>query len=179
MPGPRSRRSVKETRRQTGGWPLWVAPPLLPVIGLAFWLTRGRPIHFAIREPSGRVIGGCGFNELTVGHRAEIGYWLAKPCWGRGIMTEVVERLCEMAWTEWKLVRITAHVFPFNEASARVLEKNGFQLEGVLRKHHQKDGQFLDAKFSPVFLKPPGDFSFNRRALTGGGYRVYCEHAPR
>jgi RimJ/RimL family protein N-acetyltransferase len=61
-------------------------------------------------------------------------------------MTKVVRALCEHAFAEWNLVRITAHVFPFNNASAKVLEKNGFLLEGVLRKHHWKAGNFLDAK---------------------------------
>lgn len=107
---------------------------------------HGHPIHFAIRDETDQLIGGCGFDDLVYGHRAELGYWLAKPYWGQGIMTEVVRSLCKLAEEEWKLVRITAHVFEFNEASARVLMKNGFQCEGLLRKHHQKDGQFVDSK---------------------------------
>ncbi len=47
---------------------------------------------------------------------------------------------------EFGLVKITAHVFPHNLASARVLEKSGFQQEGFLRKHFLKDGNFLDAR---------------------------------
>lgn len=61
-------------------------------------------------------------------------------------MTGVVRAACAFAIAEWKLVRITAHVFELNKASARVLEKSGFELEGLLRKHHQKDGKFLDSK---------------------------------
>jgi len=83
---------------------------------------------------------------LTYGHRAEIGYWLAKPFWGQGIMSAVVGAICDFAFGDWKLVRITAHVFTSNEASSRVLEKNGFEYEGLLRKHHQKDGKFIDSK---------------------------------
>lgn len=107
---------------------------------------HGHPVHFAIRDQDNRLIGGCGFEGLTYGHRAEIGYWLAKPYWGRGIMTDVVRSACDFALTEWKLVRITAHVFDFNEASARVLQENGFEFEGLLRKHHRKDGEFLNSK---------------------------------
>lgn len=107
---------------------------------------HGHLVHFAIRDRSGKAIGGAGFEGLVYGHRAEIGYWLAKPLWGQGIMTKVVRALCEFAFAEWSLVRITAHVFPFNDASAKVLEKNGFQLEGVLRKLHLKGGNFQDAK---------------------------------
>jgi RimJ/RimL family protein N-acetyltransferase len=109
---------------------------------------QGSPVHFAIRNSDDALIGGCGFDGFQVGksHRAEVGYWLAKPFWGRDIMTAVVQRLCRHAFDEFGLVKITAHVFAHNPASARVLEKCGFQQEGFLRKHFVKDGQFLDAR---------------------------------
>jgi RimJ/RimL family protein N-acetyltransferase len=120
------------------------------------WLTlaariteqQGRPVVFAIRNANHALIGGCGFDGLQVGtsHQAEVAYWLAKPFWGRGIMTAVVGRLCRHAFEEFGLVKITAHIFSDNRASARVLEKCGFQEEGFLRKHYLKDGQFLDAR---------------------------------
>jgi len=107
---------------------------------------HGHPVHFAIRDGAGSLIGGCGFDALLPGHKAELGYWLAKPFWGRGLMTQTVRAVCDFARSEWKLVRITARVFDFNTASARVLEKCGFELEGLLRKHHRKDGRFLNSK---------------------------------
>ena len=61
-------------------------------------------------------------------------------------MTAVVQRACQHAFEEFGLVKITAHVFSHNPASARVLEKCGFQQEGFLRKHFLKDGQFVDAR---------------------------------
>lgn len=108
---------------------------------------QARPLHFAIRD-CGSFIGATGFSDLQIGksHRAEIGYWLAKPYWGQGIMTSVVRRLCEFGFTELGIVKITASVFSDNTPSARVLEKCGFQLEGMLRKHYLKDGKFLDAR---------------------------------
>ena len=109
---------------------------------------QGRPIHWAIRSADDALIGGCGFDGFQVGksHRAEVGYWLAKPFWGRGVMTAVVQRLCRHAFEEFGLVKVTAHVFLHNPASARVLEKCGFQQEGLLRKHFLKDGGFVDAR---------------------------------
>jgi len=109
---------------------------------------QGRPVQFAIRSADDALIGGCGFDGFQVGksHRAEVGYWLAKPYWGQGIMTAVVQRVCMHGIDEFGLVKITAHVFSHNPASARVLEKCGFQEEGFLRKHFLKDGQFLDAR---------------------------------
>ena len=109
---------------------------------------QGQPINWAIRNEQGFLIGGCGFDGVQLGksHQAEIGYWLAKPYWGRGIMTTVVRKACEFAFAEFRLVKIVAHVFADNVASAKVLEKCGFVQEGYLRKHHLKKGKFLDAK---------------------------------
>lgn len=120
------------------------------------WLARvakatqeqGRPVNFAIRDENDYFIGGCGFHDFQIGqsHRAEIGYYLAKPYWGRGIMTAVVRGMCAFAFAELNLSKIAAHVFAPNLASARVLEKCGFEQEGYLRKHFLKDGQLLDVR---------------------------------
>jgi len=109
---------------------------------------QGRPVQSAIRNEEDYLIGGCGFDSLQIGksHRAEIGYWLAKPFWGRGIMTAVVGKACDFAIAEFGLVKIVAHVFADNSASAKVLEKCGFQQEGYLRKQYLKDGRFIDAR---------------------------------
>ena len=110
------------------------------------YLKYGQAIHFGIRQADRGLIGGIGFDSLVPRHCAELGYWLARPFWGQGIMTLVVRAVCAFAIEQWELVRISAHVFDDNLASARVLEKNQFQLEGVLRKCYCKNGQFRDAR---------------------------------
>lgn len=114
---------------------------------------QGRAVHWAIRTGDDTLIGGCGFDGFQVGksHQGEVGYWLAKPFWGRGIMTAVVQRVCQHAFQEFGLVKIIAHVFSHNPASARVLEKCSFQEEGFLRKHCLKDGKFIDARLFGLF----------------------------
>jgi len=109
---------------------------------------QGQPVHWAIRNGEAGLIGACGFDGFKIGesHRAEIGYWLAKPYWGRGIMTAVVRRACEFAFHEWNLAKITAYVFALNAGSARVLEKCDFEQEGYLKNHVQKAGQLIDAR---------------------------------
>lgn len=108
---------------------------------------QGQPTNFAIRAADDSLLGGIGFKELAIGvsHRADLGYWVAKPFWGRGIMSAVVARACARGFAVWGLSKIGAHVFAGNIASARVLEKCGFQLEGCLRKHYLKDKRFIDA----------------------------------
>ncbi|MGD0676684.1 MAG: GNAT family protein [Polyangiaceae bacterium] len=108
--------------------------------------THGRSVNWAIRAPDGFYIGGIGMHGLAAAHshRAELGYWLAKPYWGRGLGTAAVRRVTDFAFDDFGLVRITATVFHFNARSARVLEKAGFALEGRLRNHYKKDGRVFD-----------------------------------
>lgn len=109
---------------------------------------NGQTVCWAVRNAAGKMIGGVGLEASGPGrsHRAEIGYWLAKPFWGRGIMSTVVQAVCREAFEQLGLVKIVAHVFAHNDASARVLEKCGFQQEGYLRQHYLKNGAFIDAK---------------------------------
>ena len=107
-----------------------------------------RSINWAIRRPDGYLVGGIGYHDIEVGksHRAEIGYWLAKPYWGQGLMTEAVKKMTDYGFDEFGLVRVVANVFIFNPASARVLVKAGYQLEGTLRQHYKKDGKIFDGQ---------------------------------
>jgi RimJ/RimL family protein N-acetyltransferase len=100
---------------------------------------------FAIATPK-EAIGAIG---LTIGedvHRftAELGYWLAEPFWGKGIMTLAVKSLTAYAIDNLKLYRIFAEPYTTNPASAKVLEKVGFTCEGILRSNVFKDGKILD-----------------------------------
>src|SRR5436190_4506820 len=108
--------------------------------------SQGRPVlKWAIRERD-QLIGGIGLEiAASQPHRAELGYWLAKPFWNRGIMTAVIPVLCRHSFETLGLAKVTANVFSFNLSSARVLEKCGFEREGFLRRHYLKDGQFIDS----------------------------------
>ena len=75
---------------------------------------------------------------------AEIGYWLGKPYWGRGIMTEAVGAFTDYLFSTFGLSRVFAVPYANNPASARTLEKNGFVLEGLMRQSVIKDGKILD-----------------------------------
>lgn len=65
---------------------------------------------------------------------AEIGYYLLNSLSSKGIMTEAVEQICNLAWDELDVIRITGLVYHLNIASKKVLEKNNFILEGI-KKH--------------------------------------------
>jgi ribosomal-protein-alanine N-acetyltransferase len=106
----------------------------------------GRDFTFAIRDENARLIGVVAADRFEPGksHHTEIGYWLARPYWGRGIITSAVHAFVRYLFRETELIRVTAHVFSHNIASVRVAEKNGFVREGFLRKHYSKDGVYYD-----------------------------------
>ncbi|MCB0411039.1 MAG: GNAT family N-acetyltransferase [Bdellovibrionales bacterium] len=121
----------------------------------------GQSVNWAIRRSSDDfLVGGIGFLGLSVGksHKAELGYWLAKPYWNKGIMTEAVVKATKYGFEKLGLTRVTANVFHFNYGSERVLEKAGFRCEGYLRSHYEKDGKIFDGKLYAMIasdLKKP------------------------
>ncbi len=105
----------------------------------------GSPRNFAI-EFEGAAVGGIGMEFFDDVHRltAEIGYWLGEPFWGRGFATIALRAVTGYAFATFDLRRIQATVYEWNPASARVLEKAGYQLEGRLRNHVVKEGRVGD-----------------------------------
>jgi RimJ/RimL family protein N-acetyltransferase len=75
---------------------------------------------------------------------AELGYWLAESYWGKGIATRAVQQMIEYGFKTFHINRIFARPFGSNKGSQRVLEKNGFQLEAVLKGTIFKNGKFED-----------------------------------
>ena len=108
----------------------------------------GRSLIWAIRRSDGYLIGGLAFNNLIVGqsHQSSIGYWLAKPYWGRGIMTRAVRVAVQFAFKEFEIVRLYAEVRDINSGSAKVLLNAGFVQEGLCRKLWRKGADFWDCK---------------------------------
>lgn len=77
---------------------------------------------------------------------AEVGYYVARNFWGRGLATSAVRQLCSHIFKNTDVLRIGAEVFAENRASCQVLEKAGFQLEGILRSYAVKNGVIRDMK---------------------------------
>jgi len=74
----------------------------------------------------------------------EIGYWLGEPFWGMGIATKAVGLIASHAFEDLGLMRIFAGVFEYNIGSMKVLERNGFQKEGIAKKAVFKSDKFWD-----------------------------------
>lgn len=84
-----------------------------------------------------QVIGSVGvFRKDNIHYRtAEIGYYISEEYWGNGIMTKVMKEVCDYIFHETDILRLFAEPFAYNIASCRVLEKAGFELEGILRSN--------------------------------------------
>ncbi|MEG3976292.1 GNAT family protein [Microcoleus sp. herbarium8] len=98
-----------------------------------------------------KFIGTCGFVEWSMNHsRAEIGYALSGRYWGEGYMSEAVNAVIEFGFREMLLNRIMGRCEVNNIASARVMEKVGMQLEGVLRQQLFVKGRYWDLKIYSI-----------------------------
>lgn len=96
----------------------------------------------------GKVVGSiAAFRKDNIHSRtAEVGYYLAREYWNRGIMTAALGLLCEYVFSHSDILRLFAEPFADNYGSCRALEKAGFSCEGVLRKNAVKNGKTRDMK---------------------------------
>lgn len=103
------------------------------------------PSIFTI-DVAGEAVGSIGLFLQTDIHEksAELGYWLAEPFWGKGIITQAIQEMVEYGFKTFDIVRIYARPFSTNLASQRVLEKAGFTCEARLTKSLYKNGEIID-----------------------------------
>lgn len=101
--------------------------------------------NFTIRFDNS-LIGGIG--HMPCGpyrdHTVEIGYWLAGLYRGKGLMKKAVAGYCQRLFENPGITKIIAHVFVENIASRKLLENNGFMLEGILKDHYKKGERMID-----------------------------------
>lgn len=99
-------------------------------------------------EVDGEYAGFVNIHGLTKNdrykHAAIIGYCTHPKYRGKGITTKAVKLVTDYAFKKYHLKRISGMCRTFNKASARVLEKAGYKLEGILKKNKFKDGKYLD-----------------------------------
>jgi [ribosomal protein S5]-alanine N-acetyltransferase len=97
------------------------------------WVRWPAGPYLLFDREDGALLGGTGLSFETAG-RASTGYVLARDAWGRGIATEALGAMVDLA-PKLGLARLYALCHPDHRASWRVMEKCGFELEGTLRRH--------------------------------------------
>jgi len=107
---------------------------------------QGGSAAFTIeRKTDGGFCGVVELRDINEEHsQAELSFWLAAVAWGQGYMSEVVQVVLEYGFETRGLNRLYAFHMVRNPASGRVLEKNGFEKEGVLRQRIRKWGVLED-----------------------------------
>lgn len=106
-------------------------------------MIDGRPEKMAYTiEWKGKLVGGIGFTPF--GHKAEIGYWLARPYWGQGLTVRAVKMFVRYLNKKYRFTKFEAKVFSFNIPSTRVLEKAGFKREGFLVHDFKVGRKYFD-----------------------------------
>lgn len=107
----------------------------------ADWVRLG-----VVRRDDDTLVGTCTlFDRNLQSRRAMVGYGLGRAAWGRGYAHEAVGALLDHGFGAWDLNRVEADIDPRNVASARVVERLGFQREGLLRERWIVAGQVSDS----------------------------------
>lgn len=100
---------------------------------------------FAI-EYEGQICGVAGLVAQPDVYRktAEIGYWIGELFWNKGIATIAVKLLTDYAFKQLDFIRIHTGIFEYNTASMKVLERNGYEKDGVFKRSIIKNGVICD-----------------------------------
>lgn len=109
--------------------------------------AKGEGISLAVTlRDAGALVGAVGLEICKEHSRAELGYWIGKPFWGKGYASEAAKALVDYGFKVAGLNRIYAHHIVRNPASGRVMLKIGMRREGTLRQHTKKWDQFEDVE---------------------------------
>jgi ribosomal-protein-alanine N-acetyltransferase len=127
-------------------------PHPYPVGAAEQWIATHAPrfiagtlATFAIVEPqSTDMVGAVGLAIESRDARAELGYWVGVPYWGRGYATEAARALLAYGFESLRLNRVQARHFLRNPASGRVMQKLGMKYEGTFRQATRKWDHFED-----------------------------------
>ena len=130
-------------------------PDLVRVIveGQVAEADAGKAMHWTIHTLAGdEFLGACDLSEIDRWHkRAEIGFMLGRGAWGQGYALEAMRSVVGHAAT-MGLRRLSARTHLGNLRSDALLEKLGFEEEGLLRGHVLRDGEHRDCRLFGLLL---------------------------
>lgn len=111
--------------------------------------SAGTHLYASIALKSNEAIIGTAmiFNFDQEAKHAEVGYVFHKDYWGKGFGTETVTLMSNFAFESLNLHKLHGHVVDTNFGSSRVLEKNGFELEGRFKDYYFIEGKYYDGLF--------------------------------
>lgn len=101
---------------------------------------------FIERKADNQLLGGITLSNVRYGvvQSTSMGYWIAKPFSRKGYMTEAMQLALRFSFERLKLHRVEAACMPHNLASIKLLQKTGFQQEGMARQYLRINNQWQD-----------------------------------
>lgn len=124
----------------------------------AKWAAHEELILALTLKATGEVLGSISLTFMPAFERAELGYWVGVPHWGRGYATEAARVLIDYGFRTLQLNRIQAHHLAENPASGRVMEKAGMSREGRSPQALKKEGRFHDLIFYGLLREDWAEF---------------------
>jgi RimJ/RimL family protein N-acetyltransferase len=114
-----------------------------------WWINEGSKQNGAttrVIEYGGELCGLAGITPQSGwrAHLGEIGYWVGRQYWGKGIATAALQQMTDYAFVTLGLQKLYAPVLAPNMASMRVLEKCAYTLEGILKSEVRKGSRYFD-----------------------------------
>lgn len=115
----------------------------------------GHSVSFVIERKSGAEFCGIiSIREIEQEHsQAELSFWLAVEAWGQGYMSEALQPVLQVGFQDLDLNRLYAYHMVRNPGSGKVLQRNGFVQEGILRQRVRKWEVFEDVKLWAILRR--------------------------
>ncbi len=110
----------------------------------SFWNNRQNVFLLITSLETREIVGAASLFIYSYHNKADLGYWIAYPHWGKGYATEANKEMVSIAFDTLNLFRLEANHLLRNPTSGRVLTKLGFTQEGILRKGYLKDNIYED-----------------------------------
>jgi ribosomal-protein-alanine N-acetyltransferase len=115
-------------------------------------MEREEAFYWSVRTSGGDYLGSVDLSDIDWRHhRAEVGFILGKPAWGQGYGYEAMQAVMAHA-ASLGLKRLWARTQVGNNASEKLLHKLGFELEGYLKGHVDRDGDRRDCRLWGLLL---------------------------
>ena len=122
--------------------------PYTEIDGKAFieFANSEDTIHIFAIDIEGEAVGGIGIHPQSdiYEKNAEIGYWLAEPFWGNGIVSKAINEMLDFAFSTYDIDRVYGMTFQNNTGSQNALLKNNFVFEAHLKRTVFKNNEYLD-----------------------------------
>lgn len=133
----------------------------------------GQSIILAItpKDRPDEAIGMVGIR--STGAAPVMGYWLGRPFWGQGLMTEAVRALTAMAFRLTAVERLESTIFQDNPASRRVLKKAGFALSGSVLQPMPVRGNVLPVDTFALSRQTWSHLDVENAPVTGAQVRAH------